>query len=137
VQRADILFTQFKEQNYVELGHHQWKTPLAVRPLFLKSPRRVETLVCLMQVALTAYQLLERFYRRSIPEGARRTERRRTAAWLLREFRGYGLIERRTRLGRVVQATRLTTRRQQLLLQLGFPTPAQLLAQVLPPLPHF
>ena len=133
---ADSLFTQYKEQNYVELSHHQWKSPLAVRPVFLKSPRRVEALVCLMQLALTAYQLLERFYRRSVPEGATAQQRRRTAESLLREFRSYGLIERRTRLGRVVQATRLTGRQQQILLQLGFPTPARLLAQVLPPLPH-
>ena len=42
---ADTLFTAYKEQNYVELGHHQWKSPLAVRPLFLKSPERVEALV--------------------------------------------------------------------------------------------
>ena len=34
-QSGDTLFTQFKQQNYVELGHHQWKTPLAVRPVFL------------------------------------------------------------------------------------------------------
>ena len=135
-QSADALFTQFKGQNYVELSHHQWKSPLAVRPVFLKSPRRVEALVCLMQLALTAYQLLERFYRRSVPEGATAQQRRRTAESLLREFRSYGLIERRTRLGRVVQATRLTGRQQQILLQLGFPTPARLLAQVLPPLPH-
>jgi transposase len=135
-QSADGLFTQFKGQNYVELSHHQWKAPLAVRPVFLKSPRRVEALVCLMQVALTAYQLLERFYRRSVPEGATAQERRRTAESLLREFRSYGLIERRARLGRVAQATRLTGRQQQILLQLGFPTPARLLAQVLPPLPH-
>jgi hypothetical protein len=135
-QSADTLFSQFKQQNYVELGHHQWKTPLAVRPVFLKSPRRVEALVCLLQVALTAYQLLERFYRQSVPAGAAAAERRRTAESLLREFRGYGLIERRTRLGRVVQAARLTARQHQILRQLGFPTPARLLAQVLPPLPH-
>jgi hypothetical protein len=135
-QSADALFTQFKRQNYVELGHHQWKTPLAVRPVFLKSPRRVEALVCLMQVALTAYQLLERFYRRSVLEGARPAELRRTSEWLLRQFRSYALIERETRLGRVVQATQLSRHQQQILLQLGFPTPARLLAQVLPPLPH-
>jgi transposase len=135
-QSADVLFSQFKEQNYVELGHHQWKTPLAVRPVFLKAPRRVEALVCLMQVALTAYQLLERFYRQSVSAEAERAEQRQTAEALLREFRGYGLIERRTRLGRVVQATRLSARQQQILRQLRFPTPAQLLAQVLPPLPH-
>ena len=89
-----------------------------------------------MQVALTAYQLLERFYRRGVPRGARAVERRRTSEWLLRQFRGYGLIERQTRLGRVVQATQPRGQQQQILLQLGFPTPAQLLAQVLPPLPH-
>src|SRR5205085_8979436 len=91
---GDTLFTEYKQQAYVELGHHQWKTPLAVRPVFLKSPRRVEALLCLLYLALTAYQLLERLYRRSAPAGARARERRRTSEWLLREFRGYGLIER-------------------------------------------
>jgi hypothetical protein len=134
-QNGDTLFTQFKQQNYVELGHHQWKTPLAVRPVFLKSPTRVEALVCLMQIALTAYQLLERFYRQSLASAAVETERRRTTESLLRLFRGYGLIERRTRLGLVVHATRLTPEQARVLRQLGFPTPAQLLAQVLAPLP--
>jgi hypothetical protein len=134
-QSGDRLFTQYKEQNYVELGHHQWKTPLAVRPVFLKSVRRVEALVCLMQVALTAYQLLERFYRQSVPAEATQSERHRTTESLLRLFRGYGLIERQTRLGRVVHATRLTPEQTRVLRQLGFPTPAQLLAQVLAPLP--
>jgi hypothetical protein len=134
-QSGDALFTQFKQQNYVELGHHQWKTPLAVRPVFLKSPRRVEALVCLMQVALTAYQLLERFYRRSLGEQTEVAERHRTAESLLREFRGYGLIRRRTVLGRVVHATRLSAEQARILRQLHFLTPAQLLAQVLAPLP--
>jgi hypothetical protein len=135
-QSADVLFTQYKEQNYVELGHHQWKTPLAVRPVFLKSPRRVEALVCLMQIALTAYQLLERFYRQSVPANASMVEQRMTSESLLREFRGYGLIERQTRLGRVVQATQLDARQRQILQRLRFPTPAQLLAQSLPRLLH-
>jgi hypothetical protein len=134
-QSGDTLFSQYKEQNYVELGHHQWKTPLAVRPVFLKSVRRVEALVCLMQVALTAYQLLERFYRQSVPAKAGVSERHRTTESLLRVFRGYGLIERSTRLGRVVHATRLTPEQARVLQQLGFPTPARLLAQVLAPLP--
>jgi transposase len=134
-QSGDELFTQFKKQNYVELGHHQWKTPLAVRPVFLKSPKRVEALVCLMQVALTAYQLLERFYRQSVPTEADPAELHRTTESLVRAFRGYGLIERRTPLGRVVHATRLTPEQAQVLRQLGFPTPAELLAQVLAPLP--
>ena len=134
-QSGDTLFTQFKQQNYVELGHHQWKTPLAVRPVFLKSPQRVEALVCLMQVALTAYQLLERFYRQSVAADAALTEWHRTTESLLRVFRGYGLIERCTQVGRAVHATRLTPAQANILRQLRFPTPAQLLAQVLAPLP--
>jgi hypothetical protein len=134
-QSRDSLFTQFKRQSYVELGHHQWKTPLAVRPVFLKSPRRVEALVCLLSVALTAYQLLEQFYRQSVPVDGDEAERHRTTESLLRLFRGYGLIERRTRLGRVVHATGLTAERARVLRQLHSPTPAQLLAQVLAPLP--
>ena len=134
-QSGDELFTYYKQQNYVELGHHQWKTPLAVRPVFLKSPQRVEALVCLMQIALTAYQMLERFYRRGVAGDAAPSERRRTTESLLRLFRGYGLIERRTGLGRVVHATRLTAEQARVLRQLGFPPPARLLAQVLAPLP--
>jgi transposase len=132
---GDELFTYYKQQNYVEMGHHQWKTPLAVRPVFLKSPRRVEALVCLMQIALTAYQMLERFYRSNVSEDAAPKERRRTTESLLRLFGGYGLIERRTGVGRVVHATRLTAEQARVLRQLGFPTPARLLAQALEPLP--
>ena len=88
-----------------------------------------------MQVALTAYQLLERFYRQGVPDDGEQSELHRTTESLLRVFRGYGLIERRTRLGRVVHATRLTPEQGRVLRQLGFPTPAQLLAQVLAPLP--
>jgi hypothetical protein len=135
-QSADTLFSQYKQQNQVELGHHQWKTPLAVRPVFLKSLRRVEALVCLMQVALTAYQMLERLYRRSVAADAAVSERHRTTESLLRPFGGYGLIRRQTRLGRVVHATRLTPEQARVLGQLGFTTPPQLLAQVLAPLPH-
>lgn len=134
-QSGDALFTQFKQQNYLELGHHQWKTPLAVRPVFLKSPKRVEALIGLMQIALTAYHLLERLYRQRVPADATATERHRTTESLFRLFRGYGLIDRTTRLGRVVHATRLTAEQARVLRHLRFATPARLLAQVLAPLP--
>jgi transposase len=134
-QSADLLFTQFKQQNYVELLHHQWKTPLAVRPVFLKSPQRVEALVCLMQVALTAYQVLERLYRQGVTEAAGRVEQRRTSEWLLRQFGGYGLLVCQTPVGRVVYATRLSSRQRVLLERLGFATPAQILARKLRPPP--
>ena len=86
-------------------------------------------------MALTAYQLLERFYRQSVAADTGPAELHRTTESLLRAFRNYGLIERRTLLGRVVHATRLTPEQARVLKQLGFPTPAQLLAQVLAPLP--
>lgn len=132
---ADELFTQFKQQNYLELLHHQWKTPLAVRPVFLKSPQRVEALLCLLQLALTAYQLLERLYRQSVAADAAVTEQRMTSESLLRQFQVYGLIVQRCSVGRVVYATRLTSRQRHILQQLKFATPAQTLAHKLRPPP--
>jgi transposase len=132
---ADELFRQFKQQNYLELLHHQWKTPLAVRPVFLKSPKRVEALLALLQLALTAYQLLERLYRQQVAADAAVAERRMTSESLLRQFRVYGLIVCRSPVGRVVYATRLTSRQRHILQQLHFTTPAQLLAHRLRPPP--
>jgi transposase len=132
---ADALFTKFKQQNFVELLHHQWKTPLAVRPVFLKSPRRVEALVSLLQLALQAYQVLERRYRQTVAPDAPATERRMTAEALLRQFQVYGLIVTREPVGRIVHATRPTSRQRQILNQLSFPTPAQTLTRKLPPDP--
>ena len=130
-QSADALFTKYKEQNYVELLHHQWKTPLAVSPVFLKSPRRVEALVCLLQIALQAYQVLERLYRQAVQANADQPEQRMTAERLLRAFSVYGLMVRRSRFGRVLYATRLCDRQKQILAHLHFPTPAQTLARKL------
>jgi transposase len=129
---ADTLFSEFKQQNLLELLHHQWKTPLAVQPVFLKSPQRVEALVVLLQLALTAYQLLERLYRRSLAADAPVHEQRMTSESLLRHFRVYGLICTQVPTGRVVYATRLTTRQRQILNQLQFPSPAETLSQKLP-----
>jgi transposase len=134
-QSADTLFTSFKQQNYVELLHHQWKTPLAVRPIFLKSPQRVEALIALLQTALTAYQLLERLYRQSVATDATAMEQRMTSESLLRQFRVYGLIVCHSPVGRVIYATRLTSRQRQILGQLGFATPAQILSRKLHPPP--
>ena len=131
-QSGDLLFTQFKEQNFVELDHHQWKSPIAVSPVFLKSPRRVEALLALLQLALQANQILERSYRQALPDDAPIREQRMTAETLLRQFAVYGLLIERTPLGRVVYATRLTTRQRAILTRLGYPTPAQTLARTLP-----
>jgi hypothetical protein len=132
---GDELFTKFKEQNYIELLNHQMKTPLAVRPVFLKSPRRVEALVSLLQIALQAYQVLERRYRQTVPEDAPASEQRMTAEMLLRQFRVYGCIVTSESVGRVIHTTRLTSRQRQILNQLSLPTPTQMLRRILDPVP--
>jgi len=132
---VDLLFTQYKEQNYLELLHHQSKTPLAVSPVFLKSPRRVEALVCLLEIALQAYQVLERLYRQRVATEEERSERRLTAESMLRCFRVCGLLIHHTAVGRVVSTTQLSPRQRQILRRLGFPTPAQVLTRKLRPPP--
>lgn len=132
---ADALFTKYKQQGYSELANHEFKTPLAVHPIFLKSPQRVEALVFLMMVTLTLYFLLQRIYRQSVPATAPDKEKRTTTQTILRAFHTYTLIIQRTRLGREVQPTRLTTRQREILQQLGFETPAQILSRRLPRAP--
>jgi transposase len=132
---ADLLFTKYKQQCYSELANHELKTPLAVHPVFLKSPRRVEALVFLLMVTLTLYFLIQRLYRQNVPKDAPLKEQRTTTQTILRAFNRYTLIIHRTRLGREVQPTRLTTRQRQILQQLGFDTPAQILSRKLPRAP--
>jgi transposase len=129
---GDELFSQFKQQNELELAHHQWKTPLAVHPVFLKNPRRVEALVFVLLIALMAYHLLQRRYRQRLPEDATPQEKRTTTETILRAFQGHALrIEERS-YGRVVHTIQLTVRQRQILQRLNFPTPTQLLSARLP-----
>ena len=132
---ADVLFTQYKQQNYLERDHHQWKTPLAVRPVFLKSPRRVEALVCLLHIALQTQQLLERLYRQRMPAEAPLRERRCTADTLIRAFKPSAIWIDATVLGPVVYVPRTTARQRHILHILGLPTPAQTWAHALPRIP--
>jgi transposase len=129
---ADTLFTKFKQQNYSEHVNRGFKGPLAVRPVFLHTPERVEALVFLMLAVLMLYYLLQRLYRQSVPSDAKEKEKRTTARTILSAFSSYCLLIHRTRLGREVQPTRLTTRQREILQQLGFSTPAQFLSKRLP-----
>ena len=129
---ADALFTKFKQQNYSEQVNRSFKGPLAVRPLFLHTPERVEALVFLLLAVLMLYYLLLRLYRQSVPADASAKEQRTTTETILQAFSSYCLLIHRTRLGREVQPTRLTTRQREILNQLGFSTPAQILSQRLP-----
>lgn len=129
---VDELFTKFKQQIYSEQVNRQFKGPLAVRPVFLHSPKRVEALVFLLIVVLMAYFLLQRIYRQTVPKDATEKERRTTTDTILKVFSSYTLLVQRTRLGLKVQPTRLTTPQREVLQQLGFSTPATFLRQRLP-----
>lgn len=135
-ESEDSLFSKFKEQNYVELGHHQFKTPLAVSPVFLKSPRRVEALTCLLQIALQVYQILERLYRQNVPDTAPNQEKRMTSERLLRRFEVHGFLSRHTPIGRIIHPTPLSTEQQRILKHLELPTPEQMLRKHLPQAPQ-
>ena len=54
---------------------------------------------------------------------------------ILRAFSNYTLLIHHHRLGREVQPTRLSTRQREILQQLGFSTPAQILSRRLPRAP--
>lgn len=129
---ADELFTKYKEQSYSEKVNGEFKGPLAIRPVFLHSSKRVEALVFLMMIALTLYYLLQRLYRQTVPAKARPKEKRTTTHTIFRAFATYTLLVHRTRLGLEVQTTQLTTRQRDILQRLGFATPAQILRQRLP-----
>ena len=89
----------------------------------------------LLMVTLTLYFLIQRLYRQSVPKDAPVKEKRTTTQTILRAFNRYTLIIQRSRLGREVQPTRLTTRQRQILQLLGFHTPAQILSRRLPRAP--
>lgn len=129
IHSADAVFTMFREQNLVEHVNRQFKGPLAVRPVFLHSPHRVEALVFLLMIALMLYFLLQRSYRQNTPEDEPLTEHRMTAATLLKAFQGYAIIIQESKAGRIVSPSRLTPAQRKIINRLKFPTPAQTLSR--------
>lgn len=132
---GDALLTQYKRQTHLERGHHELKTPLAVTPIFLKSPERVEGLVSLLFLALQAYMTLERLYRQSVPAQAPLCERRMTAERLLKGFRVYGLWVQRESYGESIQPSALSRQQRSILSQLSLASPTQILRRTLAPPP--
>jgi len=126
---ADTVFTMFREQNLVEHANRQFKGPLAVRPVFLHSPEPVEALVFLLMISLMVPFLVQRTYRENTPDDAPEKERRTTTATILDAFRNYAILIDHNPLGRVVNATRLTTRQREIFRRLNFPSPAQTLSR--------
>jgi transposase len=57
---------KYKEQSQVERRIHHLKGPLAVAPMFLKSPERIAGLLCVLVWALMVLALMERQVRRGL-----------------------------------------------------------------------
>ena len=129
---GDALFSTYKQQAYIERSHHEYKTPLAVAPVFLKSPRRVEALVCLLMMALQFRQVVERRYRRKHAEDQEPSERRMTAEQLERAFRTCPVITWLEPGREVMTPSRVLPRQRDILVSLRFPS---LHRQLLPHLP--
>jgi transposase len=128
---GDALLSEYKLQTHVEREHHELKTPLAVAPIFLKTPRRVEALVHLLFLALQAYMTLERLYRQT----AQPSERRMTAERILKKFRVCALIVDHEEYGEVVHVAKLTRLQRAIFTQLSLETPTEILRKNLPPAP--
>jgi hypothetical protein len=129
---ADELFSKFKQQSYVEHANHIFKGPVNVRPLFLKSPHRVEALVFLMMMSLTLYFILQRTYRATCKDDAPTRERRTTTRTILSEFAVFILLITRAGTSRIVQPLQPTPVQRALLNRLGLSTPAHILSRRLP-----
>lgn len=133
---ADELFTRFKQQAYSELVNARFKGPLAIRPVFLHKPERVEALVFLMMIALTLHFLIQRTYRSNLPSDAPQKQRRTTTLTLLKAFDNYALQIEANRSRQIVRSTKLNARQREILRLLELPSPAQFLSQLLPRPPN-
>jgi transposase len=132
---GDALLTEYKRQTSIEREHHEIKTPLAVTPVFLKTPSRVEALVSLLFLALQAYMTLERLYRQTVSPNAKPAEQRMTAERLLKKFDVCGLIVENQPYGELIHVAQLTPEQRMILTQLSLATPTEILRRNLPPPP--
>ena len=132
---GDALLTEYKRQTYIERENHELKTPLAVTPIFLKTPQRAEALVSLLFVALQAYMTLERLYRQTVPANAKLAERRMTAERILQKFSTCSLIVEEQAYGELIEVARLNRQQQTILTQRSLATPTEILRKNLPPPP--
>jgi len=66
---ADEVFQDYKRQTDAERRFADWKSPLQVNQIFLKSNKRVVGMVFVMAVALLIFCLMERQVRKGLPDG--------------------------------------------------------------------
>ena len=129
---TDETFTKYKRQAHSELANHQLKTPIAISPIFLHKPKRIEALVFILTIALMIYYLVQHEYRRNLPPTASSKQRRTTTETLFRAFGVYLLIVYPSRLGQIITPSRLRSTQRQILQDLNLPPPAVVLSRYLP-----
>ena len=66
---ANEIFRDYKRQNDAERRFADWKSPLQVNQIFLKSNKRVVGMVFVMAIALLIFCLMERQVRKGLPDG--------------------------------------------------------------------
>jgi len=104
---TNAVFLDYKRQIDAERRFSDWKSPLQVRPFFLKSNKRVVGLVFIMAIALLVFSLIEREARSKLPEGSMtgllpvKRAVKATGSNILEALRGLQMIGIRTPTGLV------------------------------------
>lgn len=62
----DEIFAAYKRQHAIESRFSDYKGPIEVRPIFLKSNRRIAALTAIISIALLIYSIAEREVRRQL-----------------------------------------------------------------------
>ena len=136
---ADNTFREFKQQTYSEVANGTLKDPqrLAVRPVFLHTPERIEALAFVMVIALMAHYLIQREFRKSAESDpdASDAEKRMTAEVVFRAFRSYAMVLKHEGNQCFVYSTRLNERQKNIMRQTQTPTPANVLRRKIKPQP--
>ena len=138
----DEVFGDFKQQVYSEVINGTLKDPkrLAVRPVFLHSPERIEALAFLLVIATMAHYLIEREFRKAVDQESETTEvpqseRRTTANTIFKIFRSYVLIVEQYDDRTMVAATVLNPMQRKIIDRLGIISPDLFLRKKLMPPP--
>jgi transposase len=136
---ADEIFSELKKQIYSEVANGTLKDPkrLAVRPVFLHTPERIEALSFAMVIALMAHYLIQREYRKSAASDpdATNAEKRVTTEIIFRAFRSYSIVVDQNENQRFIYPTRLNEKQQHIMRRIQAPTPANFLRKKIKPQP--
>ena len=134
----DEVFSDFKQQIYSEVVNSTLKDPkyLAVRPVFLHTPERIEALAFLLVIATMAHYLIEREFRKAADEASEtmevpEREKRFSAKSIFRIFRSYMLIVEEYDGKTMVSATTLNELQRHVVDRLGILSPDLFLRQKL------